>query len=269
MFSLPDSKRVRREELYSTGSSDAEDSVVDYREIEGLLKAKFEGSCDGEDHSVSRGNGASGLGDRVGEEEFEFRLFSSTGASNSKASSRPSVHKVVLRSPSPVNTEPGFVTKRPESYYFARTAERGEEFKSIVVEGTELLNRAAPGCALPWRVTIIKMARLLKDHRPIQGADATSTPRRKRPGKKRRILLRKKTAAKVEHKERAAREKAEKEEAEKEKRTRRNREKKIKKRLRDKLKKTGETVAGGITDSVKGSREATSDIHELERASPC
>jgi hypothetical protein len=113
------------------------------------------------------------------------------------------------------------------------------------------------------------MARLPKDYRPIQGADATSTSRRKRPGKKRRLLLRKKIAAKVEHEERAAREKAEKEEAEKEKRTRRNREKKIKKRLRDKLKKAGETVAGGITDATEGSREATSDVHELEHASPC
>jgi Fungal protein of unknown function (DUF2011) len=162
MFSLPDSKRsvpisyqfatkgyvlilwlfsVRREELYSTDSSGVKDSA-DYPEIEGLLKAEFEGSY-GEGCLVSRDNG-SGLGDHVGGEEFEFRLFSSTGVPHSKESSQPPIHKVVLRSTSPVNPEPGFiVSERPESYYFANTADREKEFESVAVEGVELLDRAA------------------------------------------------------------------------------------------------------------------------------
>ena len=129
---------MRREELYSNHGSEVEDSVADHREIEGLLKAKFEGSYGDEENLARRDNGSDGLVDHVGGEEFEFRLFSSTCIADSKPP------KIVLRSPSPINAEPGFlVPRRPESYYFARTAEREKEFKSIVVEGTELLGRAA------------------------------------------------------------------------------------------------------------------------------
>jgi hypothetical protein len=131
---------VRREGLYSTESSGVEDSVTDDHEIEGLLKAKFEESYGGEENLESRDIGDNGSGSHAGGDEFEFRLFSSNGPGT-----KPS--KIVLRSPSPKNIEPGFVVpSRPESYYFARTAEREREFESITVEGTELLNRAA----IPW-----------------------------------------------------------------------------------------------------------------------
>ncbi|KAI9763164.1 MAG: hypothetical protein M1840_000876 [Geoglossum simile] len=246
MFSLPDSKRVRREELNLTGSSGGEDSA-DYLEIEGLLKAEFEKSYSGKGCLVSRDNGAKRLGDHVGEEEFEFRLFSSPNVPYSKASSQPPIHKVVLRSPSSVHAEPGFVvSERPKSYYFANTTEREKEIKSIAVEGTDLLDRASvrwPGCALPWRVTTTKMARLPKEPQPDQCAHTTPIPHRKHQGKKRRILLRKKAAMKMEYEERAAKEKVAREAAEREKRTRRNREKKVKKRIRDKTRKAEEVIA--------------------------
>jgi hypothetical protein len=81
------------------------------------------------------------------------------------------------------------------------------------------------------------MARLPKESQPDQSAHISSTSHRKHPGKKRRVLLRKKAAMKAEYEERVAKERAEKESAAREKRTRRNREKKVKKRLRDKAKK--------------------------------
>ena len=64
--------------------------------------------------------------------------------------------------------------------------------------------------------------------------------RHPRPGKKRRIVLRKRHSAKI-----AA------EDAEKEKRTRRNREKKVKKKMRDKAKKEADKVARDV-DEVNG-----------------
>ena len=53
-------------------------------EIEGLLKAKFEGSYGDEENLARRDNGSDGLVDHVGGEEFEFRLFSSTCMADSK-----------------------------------------------------------------------------------------------------------------------------------------------------------------------------------------
>jgi len=88
---------------------------------------------------------------------------------------------------------------------------------------------------------------------PAKNADAISTCRCKRPGKKWRILLREKIVAKLKHEERAARKKIEKEAAEREKRTRRNREKKIK--VKEKMKKAGEAVVGEMSGPAEGSGE--------------
>src|SRR5205809_1171614 len=91
---------------------------------------------------------------------------------------------------------------------------------------------------------------------PSKNADAISTSRRKRPGKKRRILLREKIVAKLKHEERAAREKIEKEAAEREKRTRWNREKKIKRRVKEKMKKAREAVVEEVAGPAEGSGES-------------
>ncbi|KAH0562173.1 hypothetical protein GP486_003126 [Trichoglossum hirsutum] len=202
MYTLLNSKRVRRGELYSTESSGAEDSVTDGREIEGLLKAKLEESYNDGENLGFRDAGDNGSGSHVGGDEFEFRLFSSTGPD-----SKPS----------------------------------------------------KPGCALPWRVTTIKMTRLPTHPQASKNPGTISTSHRKRPGKKRRMLLRKKMTAKLEHEERVARERTEKETAMREKRTRKNRKKKIKRRMKENIKKAGEDAARGAAEAAAGKQAISSD----------
>ena len=74
--------------------------------------------------------------------------------------------------------------------------------------------------------------------------------RRTRPGKKRRVALRKQAQKLKEKKEQAERALQEKIEAEKEKRTRRNREKKVKKKARVKAKKAGLDTGDNLDDEV-------------------
>ena len=90
---------------------------------------------------------------------------------------------------------------------------------------------------LPWRVITIAMTRSGRKGglpAPEQGIHA----KRKRSGKKRRIVIRKRTQAKSARELANRQVLAEKEAAEREKRTRRNREKKVKKKQKDKMKKS-------------------------------
>lgn len=89
---------------------------------------------------------------------------------------------------------------------------------------------------MPWRVTVIKTTVPSK----VVGLEHQSqaqTSRRKRSGKRRRIVIRKKYEARAAKEVASRQSQAEKEAAEREKRTRKNREKKVKKRQKDKLKK--------------------------------
>ena len=89
---------------------------------------------------------------------------------------------------------------------------------------------------LPWRVTVIKTTEPGKVVGLEQQLQA-QTNRRKRSGKKRRILIRQKLEARAVQEVVARQKQTEKEAAEREKRTRRNREKKVKKKQKDQLKK--------------------------------
>ena len=89
---------------------------------------------------------------------------------------------------------------------------------------------------LPWRVTVIKTTEPGK----AVGLDHQSHAqpnRRKRSGKKRRIMIRQKLNARAAKEVIAVQNQAVKKVAEREKRTRKNREKKVKRRQKDKLKK--------------------------------
>ncbi|KAK2796915.1 hypothetical protein FQN50_009374 [Emmonsiellopsis sp. PD_5] len=134
-------------------------------------------------------------------------------------------------------------------------ASRGEEvkrFAEVALSGDKILEDSSstwPGCHLPWRVIHLKPGPSKKkssSSRPSNetsislinpSLDAKIPKSRKKPGKKRRIVLRQRLAA-----SKAA------EEADREKRTRRNREKKIKKRQKEREKKAalreGESGAG-------------------------
>ncbi|KAL5000125.1 hypothetical protein BDV10DRAFT_42572 [Aspergillus recurvatus] len=177
--------------------------------------------------------------------------------------------RIRLRSPTPTTLgsgEGGFVNPfRGWSYYFstpgllAGTGTEGDEdagvalkrkqFEDVAVSGEDMVKLSGvpwPGCHLPWRVI-----RLNREHTKLpkvekgaaKAALATTyiagTPERvalsrKKPGKKRRIQLRKKAAAAERTKETEA-----------EKRNRKNREKKIKRRQKAREAKAAATAAGG------------------------
>lgn len=82
-----------------------------------------------------------------------------------------------------------------------------------------LIEFLKPGFEMPWRVTILESARSIMATSSFD-ISQTSTGKRRRIGKKRRIAIRKQKVA------------------EREKRTRKNREKKVKKRQKDKLKES-------------------------------
>lgn len=92
---------------------------------------------------------------------------------------------------------------------------------------------------LPWRVTILKATEPGKMV-GLEHQSQAQTNRRKRCGKKRRVVVQRRLEARAVKEVAARQDQAEKEAAEREKRTRRNREKKVKKRQKDKLKKTND-----------------------------
>jgi hypothetical protein len=105
------------------------------------------------------------------------------------------------------------------------------------------------GLEVPWRVKSItvKSSKKLAGSREVlvevrQDADEAS---KKKPGKKRRIILREKKREIEKREEQKRKEKENKEEAEREKRTRRNREKKVKKKMKEKALKAGNGVGTG------------------------
>ena len=188
-------------------------------------------------------------------DELEFRLFAAPVSAVSQ--NQVPIQKVRLRSPSVEDQATSFVIPSREScYYFTGDIKgaRQAELNATAVEGEDILQRAQfswPGCALPWRVTTISPA---GSTLRVSVSDINSTlglhVRRARPGKRRRVALRKQAQKLKEKKEQAERVLQEKIEAEKEKRTRRNREKKVKKKARERAKKAGLDAGDNLDDEV-------------------
>lgn len=181
------------------------------------------------------------------EEETELRLFAPP--SNAPADAPPQTHKIRLSSPAADSGEPGFLVKKPRSYYFADEPTSDEEaaFQAAAVDGRSVLELSQlpwPGCALPWKVRTISPAGMSREvllgHPPMLVTVDDRAQKRTRKSKKTRIATRKKLQATKEKLSEQARLAQEKEEAEREKRTRRNREKKLKKKAKDQAKKAGD-----------------------------
>ncbi|MCJ1461613.1 hypothetical protein MMC07_000210 [Pseudocyphellaria aurata] len=244
MFEVSEPRSVRRSEIYSRSSS-AERSTLDASEL--LLREQFERTYICLQREWSFIDSSAETVETAAEarpddaETYEFRLFSKNSTSKSSAPNDGMSRKIILRSPTPTNTSPGFLTSsRPDAYYFTDMAwSRKGRFESTAVAGEEIIKGLKDtwyGFQLPWRVKTISPAQPRRLSDPLQpGHEATST--KKRNGKKRRIAIRKQAAIKAATESQARRTEAVLEVAEKEKRTRRNREKKVKKRQRDKLKK--------------------------------
>lgn len=251
--------RVRREELYDA-SSDRHSSPERQNEEDAELRAKLNARLSNllslnldattttppaptKPQSTSEETQPpDGQDDAAGEAEFEFRLFSTSTAAP----------KVVL---APEEGEAPFsgpaLSQRPISHHIRGelSPHEAEQFQRAAVAGRDVrawAGQRAWGLEVPWRVTRITVTVGAKRGSvEQQGVTGTVTQKKKRLGKKSRIVLRKREKAKKEAE--AAREKLKmsKEEHLKEKKKRLNREKKLKRRLKEKEKKLAQKGEGG------------------------
>ncbi|KAI9753024.1 MAG: alpha,alpha-trehalase nth1 [Chaenotheca gracillima] len=246
MSELPNSRSVRRADLNSPNASPEASS--DDEQLQSLLQrnlAKAFGTFDTHDVPASSHDEEAAAASVNQPDEFEFQLFSrhahgshepGTQAQTEVESARKTI---ILRSPTPSSEEPGFlVPRRPDSYYFTQPSigNRRDELAAAALAGEEIMRMAKqpnPGLFLPWRVKSIKVSNI----RSSPPSPSDPEDRRRRPGKKRRIIIRKKFAAERARRARESATQAEKEAFGREKKTRRNREKKLKKKEKDKASK--------------------------------
>ncbi|RAK90149.1 hypothetical protein BO79DRAFT_208431 [Aspergillus costaricaensis CBS 115574] len=218
------------------------------------------------------------------EQEFEFRLFSAPAKSSSKSEDQASAAaesssttqaqklRIRVRSPTPgaVGVEDGrFVNPfRGWGYYFSapgmmagekekeqeeeeRLREKRRQFEDVAVSGVQVVGFSGvswPGCHFPWRVVTLKSEKKGKGAAVTCAKDpAERAPTSlKKPGKKRRIQLRKRVSAAEERKKKEE----EKKLLEAEKRNRKNREKKIKRRQKAREEKAAKAAAAGAGGEV-------------------
>ena len=247
---------MRRSELYSREREEDDETSEDG--VDALLEAQLRERLVGIygdfdlDLDVRPQQGEKGVYDNDREEgaheeeaeqEFEFRLFSGQGMAGKK---------IVLSNEEEDTGDGAFLVKqRRLGYYIAEKAdgERKREFEVAALSGEDVLRMQtsrAWGLEVPWRIKVIKVSskrkvntvdEVEKENLVFGITDGDEEGKRKRPGKKRRIVLRERKKKRDALAAQRKKEKDEKEEAEREKRTRKNRERKIKRRLKDKAKK--------------------------------
>ncbi|KAM0435200.1 hypothetical protein ACHAPT_003290 [Fusarium lateritium] len=272
MFDLPQAKRVRREDLNASddGAGCESDDGIQDAELRARLNAQIARSlglgdsyvqpvadlATGDSHlagpkgSGDEEAGASGFPDETGEdaeEEFAFRLFSSA----------PAAQKVVLEEDVEPTGDGGFVGGRPLSYYVVTNVptRQKQEYAFAAVSGDQVLERShdrAWGLELPWKVTSITVTRKA---RPGEKAEDGAGKSKRRPGKKQRISLRKRSKAREEKKAAEVQRLTEKEEHIKDKKKRMNRLKKLRKRAKAREQKQGAKGDGGDSDDDSAGSE--------------
>lgn len=138
---------MRRSALQSSSSSlDAasSDEVERARWQRQLEQVYGAGSGDQQTSDTNTGPAESIVqGDNADGEAYEFKLFSSKSNQDSFPAQQPP--KIVLRSPSPESTEPGFVRpRRLENYYFtgALTGKELSQYREVAVEGDDVLRES-------------------------------------------------------------------------------------------------------------------------------
>jgi hypothetical protein len=194
------------------------------------------------------------------EGQFEFRLFSTSAP-----------QRIVI-APDELKEQGGpLISTRPISFYVRGklSPEELERYRIAAVTGGDILEESrkrAWGLEVPWRVRTIVVSAGSKatGSKSSQSGGTTGldgmageATGRKRPGKKRRIALRKKEKVKKEEESK----RMTKEEHVKEKKKRLNREKKLKRRQKEREKKAagkGGSEAGGQSGGESAS-EAGSD----------
>jgi hypothetical protein len=251
-------RRVRRDEVFGSSSdgSDSDEHRTDDAEERAKLDARLSSllgldldlSALPPDPAPGQGPGAEHHeGDH--DQEFEFRLFSGPARASAPA-------KVVLDVSDDDEAREGggaFVTPaRPQSYYLAGEAspEQRQRYAYAAVTAEDIAAGArnrAWGLERPWRVVrVTPSSSKPPSSKACSGHGATASseesaearPRRKRPGKKRRIAARTKARAEKTRREAEDKQRISKEEHLLEKKKRLNREKKLKRRAKEKEKKS-------------------------------
>jgi hypothetical protein len=252
--------RVRREDLYEPASDDA---VNRDEQVENELRAKLNEQLSGllgfdflsDEQTIvpqtqhlekvkDPGEATEPAAPQEPEElTYEFRLFRNEEPTHTVVIEQDDDHADGPR-------ELAFVVpKRPISYYIAGEPEPDalERIRSSAVSAEYIMEDAKRrrwGLEKPWKVTsiTIKAAHPPGSQLASRACDATEG-KRKRPGKKKRVILRTRDRAVKKKDEAAKRLLVDKEEHLKEKKKRLNREKKLKRRAKEREKKsTGEDI---------------------------
>ncbi|KAI3324936.1 hypothetical protein HD806DRAFT_491437 [Xylariaceae sp. AK1471] len=284
MFELPEAKRVRRKDLFdsdpASSSSDEEAEGGHDSQAESALRAKLNAQLSGlfdfnftvepeaqrqqtdqsQSQSQSQAPDATDKvqkeGEHPEEEAFAFRLFRDEAPT----------HTVVL----PHDDDPaalgegGFVVpSRPLSYYVssAPSPAQASEYRSVAVSAEYLFADAKTrrwGLEKPWRVIHISVSPSNKSisGSTQEGHSAGQEKKRKRPGKKHRIVLRVREKAAREREEAMKKLAVEKEQHLQDKKKRLNRDRKLKRRQKEREKKgqaqaTNPDGGGAEVDSAK------------------
>ncbi|KAM0285973.1 hypothetical protein ACHAQH_001162 [Verticillium albo-atrum] len=272
MFELPEAKRVRREDLVDSASDASSANEDDQHHA--ALRARLESQLasaftfapvdpppaarklpvatkETPESETQPGQQQPPEGDD--EQEFEFRLFSST---------KPAA-KVILPDDDEgaPRGEGAMLRRRPLRYYLAEAltdAQRAEvEFAAVSAE--DVFKRAARRCwgmEMPWRVTHIEAkATAAKRTTASLTTGLREDGKRKRPGQKKRLAMRMKEREAKKKAEEAENLKASKEEQLKEKKKRLNRQRKLKRRAKAKE----ERAAAGLPSDNEGSSSSEND----------
>ncbi|KAK4177608.1 hypothetical protein QBC36DRAFT_326711 [Triangularia setosa] len=269
MFEVPDAKRVRREDLYSSSDeedvrengSSQEDADLLRQKLSSLLAINLavppQNETEGDTSMVDAGQDQTQPlpeNEANQEEEFTFRLFSS--APTQKVVLAPKEDEIIA------STEDIPFKERPLSYYIQKplTPEEQEQIRHSALSGQDILalsKQRAWGLEVPWRVARIEIvASTKKPAQPTAGGKTIEEgdKKKKRPGKKTRIKFR---INERKHKEEESK-KLTKEEHLKEKKKRLNREKKLKRRQKEKAKKAANGTAGEQDEGDKMSEDGDS-----------
>lgn len=195
-------------------------------------------------------------GENDTEQGYEFNLFSTASAGGSTGPA-----KVILEDENADLGDGAFVRPRPLSHYAAKTpsAKQKEQYSYAAVTADDIVQWATQpswGLAMPWKVISISATRRAKpgnNSGEVLMENAEEADKRKRPGKKQRILLRQRKKTRSQAAEEAAKKEIEKEEHIKDKKKRLNRIKKLRKRAKDKEKKLANGEEADVADVASDS----------------
>ena len=159
---------VRRGDLESQGTPSAPSSPN--QNLETRFREQLEQLYHLEDHSsetaiaanILNGNGVPPKESLQDENNklYDFRLFAKPIGKEESRGVRSDIARIALRTPSPLNGEPGFINPhRPEGYYFTKhpNAEEVQRFHQAAISGEDILEGLRTGWVMPHTMNSSKI----------------------------------------------------------------------------------------------------------------